>query len=162
MDPLLEQTSPWVRRRRTQRRAPSRFEVWAWSPIVAFRIGLTLGYAAMVYFGVSGFIAGVPAFTLTAPDSWTPIWSGVLVLGGVLGAFGSIGDTMRLRMIELAGSWLLFLTVGSYAAILLILAYGVIGEPDLDRATGGAGLLALGVQPFVRMLWLMSQLGRKK
>ena len=169
MDPLLERTLPAERRRRsypdvprTTTRVPGKFETWAWSPIVAFRIGLTLGYASMIYFGISGLIAGVPAFASTAPEQWTPIWASVLILGGVLGAIGSIGDTMRLRMTELAGSWLLFLSAGTYATILLLLAYGVTGTPDVYRATAGSGLVALGVQPFVRMLWLLSQIGRKK
>lgn len=136
----------------------SRFEKWAWSPITAYRVGLTIGYIAAIYFGLSAFIAGVPAFQLTAPYGWTPIWSLAVVLGGACAAIGSIGDSKGFRRAELAGSWTLFLALGVYAAVLLLLAYGS-GDPD--RAAVGAGFVALGVTPGVRMLWLMSQLNRR-
>lgn len=157
MDPILEHTVPRVRTRTP--RNPTRFERWAWSPIIAFRLGLTVGYLATVYFGVSAFIAGIPAFVLTAPEGWTPIWSVVLVIGGAVGAIGSVSDSKPWTRIELAGAWALFLTLGSYAAVLLFLAYG---QGDSTRAAAGAGFLALGVQPAIRMVWLMSQLGRSK
>jgi hypothetical protein len=139
-------------------RQVSRFERWAWSPITAFRIGLTLGYIGAVYFGISAFIAGVPAFVITAPYGWTPVWAALLVLGGVVAVFGSLSDSRRFRNVELAGAWALFLTLGVYSAVLLALAYGTA---DANRAAVGAGFVALGIQPGVRMLWLMSQLGRK-
>lgn len=164
MDPLLEETAPRPRGRERlnllrQPRTPTRFERWAWSPIIAYRIGLTAGYLATIYFGVSAFIAGVPAFQIAAPGGWTPIWSSILVLGGAVAAFGSIADGHVFRRVELVGSWALFLTLGGYAAVLLVLAYGA---GDVNRAAVGAGFVALGIQPGVRMLWLMSQLGRKR
>lgn len=154
MDPILEQTGSRV----AHRRAPSRFERWAWSPISAYRVGLTLGYLATIYFGVSAFIAGVPAFQIAAPSGWTPIWSTVLVLGGAVAAIGSASSSRLFERIELGGAWALFLTLGGYAATLLYLAYS---EGDANRAAAGAGFVALGVAPGVRLLWLMSQLGRK-
>lgn len=136
----------------------TRFELWAWSPILAFRFGLALGYLAMIYFGVSAFIAGIPAFELTAPTGWTPIWATVVTIGAMLGAIGSISDRHIFRRLELAGAWSLFITVGIYAVVLLLLAYGA---GDAGRAAVGAVLVAVGVAPAVRMVWLMSQLGRK-
>lgn len=164
VDPLLEETGPRPRGRDRvsllrQPRQPTRFERWAWSPIIAYRIGLTLGYITTIYFGVSAFIAGIPAFTITAPYGWTPVWASVLVLGGMVASFGSITDGHAFRRIELVGAWALFLTLGGYAAVLLVLAYGA---GDASRAAVGAGFVALGIQPGVRMLWLMSQLGRKR
>lgn len=164
LDPLLEQSAQHTpralaRARRRDPRTPTRFERWAWSPILAFRIGLTVGYLATVYFGVSAFIAGIPAFVITAPEGWTPIWATVLVIGGGVGAIGSVSDHKPWSRIELAGSWALFLTLGSYATVLLFLAYG---NGDASRAAVGAGFVALGVQPAIRMVWLMSQLGRSK
>ena len=70
-------------------RKPSALERWAWSPITAFRIGLTLTYLGAVYFGVSAFIAGVPAFVIAAPDGWTPLWAAALVICSILAAIGS-------------------------------------------------------------------------
>lgn len=157
LDPILEDTVPGRIRRKVER-VPSRFERWAWSPIIAFRIGLTAGYITTVYFGISAFFAGIPAFEFTAPEGWTPIWAAILILGGIVASFGSVADGPRFRRAELGGAVALFLTLGVYSAVLLILAYGV---GDISRAAVGAGFVALAVPPGVRMLWLMSQLGRK-
>lgn len=140
-------------------RTPTRFEQWALSPIAAYRLGLTLSYVAVVYFGVSAVIAGVPAFTIAAPEGWTPIWAAVLVLGGATASIGSAASTKRFERIETVGAWALFLTLATYSVTLLVLAYFA---GDATRAAVGAGFTALGVQPFVRLLWLMSQLGRKQ
>jgi len=139
-------------------RKPSALERWAWSPITAFRIGLTLTYIGAIYFGTSAFIAGVPAFVIAAPDGWTPLWAGVLVIAAVLAAIGSAADTKPFRLMELIGSWALFISLGVYAIVLLFIAYH---DGDATRAAVGAGFVALGIQPGVRMLWLMAQLGRK-
>lgn len=162
MDPILEDTGrPPYDRIRLLRipREPTRFERWAWSPILAYRLGLTLGYLTTIYFGISAFIAGIPAFQITAPEGWTPIWSAILIVGGIIATAGSIADGHVFRRVELVGAWTLFLTLGGYAVVLLILAYG---SGDAGRAAVGAGFVWLGVQPGVRMLWLMSQLGRKR
>jgi uncharacterized membrane protein YhdT len=140
-------------------REPTRFERWAWSPISAYRLGLTLSYIAMVYFGVQAFIAGVPAFIIAAPEGWTPIWASILVLGGIVATIGSAGSSKRFERVETWGAWALFLTLATYAITLLVLAYG---NGDNSRAAVGAGFVALGIMPLVRLLWLMSQLGRKK
>lgn len=144
---------------RNESRLPTRFERWAWSPISAYRLGLTLGYVAMVYFGVQSFIAGVPAFTIAAPQGWTPIWASALIAGGVAAAIGSAASSKRFERIETVGAWILLLTLGTYALTLLWIAYGI---GDQSRAAVGSGFIALGVQPLVRLLWLMSQLGRKQ
>lgn len=157
IDPLVEMTAPHVRRaaRRAQReRTPSRLERWAWSEIPAYRLGLTLGYAVMIYFGISAFIAGVPAFDIAAPEGWTPIWAAVLVLGGAVGITGSINDKPRLRAIELVGSSLLSLTLVTYAGTILAIAYGV---GDSGRAAAGSGFVGLAVPPVIRMLWLIAK-----
>lgn len=146
--------------RQREKRHPSRLERWAWSEIPAYRLGLTLGYAGTIYFGISAFIAGVPVFEITAPSGWTPIWSGILILGGILGSVGSIAETKRFRRIELVGSWAIFLTLSVYAASLLFIAYAV---GDTSRAAVGSGFVGLAVPPGIRMLWLVTkaQLGRK-
>lgn len=141
------------------KRVPSRFEQWAWSPISAYRVGLTLTYAATVYFGVSAIVAGVPAFTIAAPNGWTPIWGSVLVLGGAVAAIGSTSSSKRFELVETFGAAALFLTLGGYSGTLLTLAYGA---GDSNRAAIGAGFLALGIPSFVRLLWLLTQLGRKQ
>lgn len=147
------------RRKKRKDRKLTRFEVWAWSPIAAFRVGLTTTYLATIYFGISALIAGVPTFNILAPNGWTPIWAGVLVLGAMVGSIGSISDSHLFRRIELGGAWALFVTIGIYAVCLLILAYA---HGDTNRAAAGSGFVVLATAPGVRMLWLMSQLGRSK
>lgn len=162
IDPLLEQTTDRPRgralarahRRSDRERIPSRFERWARSKIVSFRVGQTMLYAGTVYFGIQAFITGVPAFDIAAPEGWTPIWAVLLVVGGAVASLGSVSDEKVFEVIELVGVWLLFLTLGCYAIVLLYLGYGL---HDNGRATVGSGFLVLSLPAFVRMLWLMSQ-----
>lgn len=136
------------------------FRDWASSQVAAYRVGLVLGYLAMVYFGTSAFIAGIPSFEFTTPRGWTPIWASMVVVGGLIGGIGSLRAgteplTREIRVfnrIELAGAILLFLTLSTYATILLILGYGY---GDAGRSSIGAGFVALGIHPSVRMVWLV-------
>lgn len=145
-------------RQRIKRRMPTRFEVWAWSPVISFQVGLTATYVAMIYFGVSAFIAEVPAFRDTAPDGWSIYWATALVIGSIFASFGSISRMKWFERAELFGATLISLTVGSYAAVTLFLAY-IVG--DADRATSGAGFVVLAIPTLVRMMWLASQSLRK-
>lgn len=136
------------------------FKEWASSQVAAYRVGLVLGYLAMMYFGGQAFYAGIPTFTFTTPYGWTPIWAGAVVIGGFVGGIGAIraGEEPVRRLtkvfngIELSGAILLFLTLGTYAAILLVIGYGY-GDPG--RQSIGSGFVALGVPPFIRMIWLL-------
>lgn len=133
------------------------FETWAWSPITAYRIGLTLSYFAVGYVGVSAAVAGIPVFDLTAPSGWNVLWGVVVTGAAALAAIGSITD--RLRWLETIGASLTFAMLVSYASALLVVAYGA---GDANRAAVGAVVLALGLQPGMRLLWLLSQLGRRR
>ena len=114
----------------------------------------------MIYFGASALIAGIPTFEFTTPMGWTPVWATAVILGGLIGGLGSIRAgsepvTRAVRVynrIELAGAILLFLTLGTYATLLLIIGYGF---GDAGRASIGAGFIALGMHPTVRMIWLI-------
>lgn len=160
MDPLLEDSIPANKARNLaasmrRPRTPTRFEVWAFSPILAFRIGLTVAYVAMVYFGVSAFVAGIPAFTETAPHWWTPAWAAAVSVGGAIATIGSAHSSRMFEHFELAGTTILFVTLGTYSAVLHVLAYG---DGDSSRVAVAAGFFALGAIPGIRMLWLMSRL----
>src|SRR6478735_4126606 len=134
MDPLLEQTDhstahrrAVIRRRRDReirrRRQQSRFEQWAWTEIPAYRLGLLLSYGFAIYFGISAFIAGVPAFNIAAPEGWTPVWSILLIVSGPIGLIGIARDTPKFQVTELFASAVQSLTLITYAGTLLILAY---------------------------------------
>jgi hypothetical protein len=165
LDKLLERTGPRPasipKPKRVSRRKPFTVSLqeWAGSQVAAYRVGLLLGYAAMIYFGASALVAGIPSFQFTTPEGFTPIWSVGVVLGGFIAAVGSLKagsepmtkDVIRFNRIELTGAILLFLTLGTYAVILLILGYRF---GDNGRASIGAGFVALGVHPTIRMFWL--------
>ena len=134
---------------------------WASSQVATYRVSLVLGYLAMMYFGGSAFVAGIPVFQLTTPDpaSFNVVWSSIVIVGGLVAGIGAIRAgtepvTREVRVfnrIELVGSTLLFVTLFTYAGLLLTLGYT---QGDNGRATVGAGFVALGIHPFIRMLWL--------
>jgi hypothetical protein len=134
------------------------FGLWAWSPIISFQVGLTVGYAAMVYFGVAALIAPPAAFKFTSPGLYALGWAVALTLGAVAAGFGSISRHRWFELAETAGASLLTLTIGSYASLLHWAAYAV-GDPD--RVAPAAAVTALAIPVIVRTMWLYSQLLRK-
>lgn len=140
------------------RRKPTRFELWAWSPVISFQIGLTAGYAALVNFGITGLIASPPSLDLTTPGWYGGYWASALIVGAVLAAIGSIGRKKWWSRIETVGATLLTLTIGSYALIVQFVAYGL---GDADKIAAGAGYTALAIPIIIRCMWLYSQLLRK-
>lgn len=160
IDPVLEQSLPRPDRDQQLRmirgeREPSRWWRWAWSQVSAFRVGLTVGYIGFLYYGVAALVAGVPAFRTTAPEPFALGWPVLVIVGAVVGIIGSIRDSKPFERIELAGAWLLFLTLFTYAAVLHFIAYTV---GDVDRASIAALVFFAATIPGVRMLWLMSRL----
>jgi len=163
LEALLEQT--WRRPTRRDRpkpppRSQTWFGRWALSQVAAYRYGLVLTYVGMIYFGASAFAAGIPVFDITAPHGWTPVWSSVVMVGGFIAAIGSLraGEEpitkviKRFNRTELVGSIMLFLTLGTYAFVMLYLGYG---HADISRQAVGAGFVALGIHPTIRMIWLI-------
>lgn len=140
------------------RRQPTRFEVWAWSPIVSFQVGLTAGYLALIYFGISALISSPPSFTATTPQGWSWLWSVGLVTGSVLASLGSISRHRWFGRLETIGSSLVSLMVGSYALLLMWLAHAA---GDAGMVASAAGFVALAVPLVIRTVWLYSQLLRK-
>lgn len=178
LDGLLSQTlpprnHPKPHTRAARRQTPAiiaswsksgRIRRWAASPVAAYRLGLMIGYWAMMLVGGSAITFGIPVFDRTTPDGWTPIWGTIVIISGLVAAVGSLragtsveeGKSLKevklFNYIEMAGAIGLFLTLGTLAALLLILAYGYGYSED---ATRGAAFVALGVQPAVRLLWLL-------
>jgi len=134
------------------------FGLWAWSPIISFQVGLTAGYAALIYFGVAALYASPPSFENTSPDGWAWGWAIGLVVGAMIAVVGSISRNKKFEITETVGASLLTLTVGSYVGLLHWVAYAA---GDADRVAGAAGFTALAVPIIVRTMWLWSQLLRK-
>jgi len=151
-------TAPKPSSRSRQRRRPTRFEVWAWSPIKSFQVGLTTGYIALIFFGISSIIAAPASLGYTSPAGWTGFWSVALVIGAIVASVGSISRLKLFERAETVGATLISLTVGSYALLLLFLAYAL---GDTTKIATGAGFAALAVPVIVRTMWLYSQLLRR-
>jgi hypothetical protein len=135
----------------------SRMAIWAWSPVIVLRVALVSVYLLYVYASVIAFVAGVPVFTLTAPEGYTPIWAFLLGAAAVVSAIGSLTD--RWQKIE---KWA---TLGLSALLLgYIGGVNIVGfvEQDLDRQFIGVITLIAGVLPFTRFVYLAAQSGKKK
>lgn len=165
VDALLERTIPRPKvadppTKNLMRPALLLIRDWASSQVAAYRVGLILGYLGMIYFGASALTTGVPVFSFTTPEGWTPIWACAVIAGGFVGGMGALRagaepitkDIKVFNWIELVGAVLLFLTLGIYASVLLYIGY-VYG--DIGRISNGSGFVALGVNPAVRMVWLI-------
>lgn len=141
-----------------EQRQLSRFEIWAWSPITSFQVGLTAGYIALIYFGISSLIASPPSFQDTSPEGYAWFWALGLFFGAIIASLGSVSRNKYFEWAETVGASILSLTVGSYALLVLVIAYGL---GDTGRIAGGAGFTALAVPILIRTMWLFSQLLRK-
>lgn len=157
MDPLLEETRPPAVTGPVELPAAvipttTRFGRWLLSELPAYRLGLLLGYAGMIYFGISALIAGVPAFDIAAPHWWLWVWAPALILSGPIGLFGVLKDTYTFWKIELVAAILQTGTLFIYSGTLLFLAYG---EGNEQRAAVGAGFVCLTIPPLIRMVLLL-------
>lgn len=160
-DAVAFQTMPKPPRIAPRKRARqlSRFEIWAWSPVISFQVGLTAGYFALIYFGVAAMFASPPSITMTTPDGYEGFWAAALAGGAALSALGSVAQRSKVfQRIETVGASLLSLTVGSYASIMTWLAYA---DGEYDRIAASAGFVALTIPIIIRTMWLYSQLLRK-
>lgn len=160
-DDAAFKTMPHPPRKRLvgSRLPPTRFELWAWGEVISFQIGLTAGYIGLVYFGIASIAASVPSIQQTSPRGFTLVWAIALVVGAVIAAVGSISRRPTFMHIELLGSGLVSLTVGSYAVIITVVAF-LLG--DTGRISASAGFTALAIPLIIRTLWLASQALRKR
>ena len=138
-------------------REPTRFELWAWSPVIIFRVALISVYLICIYCGVMSVIAGVPVFDMTAPAGWHTLWGALLCLAAIVSAVSAIDD--KWQVVERWASMLLSGLLLAYAGSLNYVAY-VSG--DLDRMFVGGVAVGLLVVPACRFGWLASRAGTRK
>lgn len=135
----------------------SRFAVWAWGPAIVLRVALFGTYLLYVYAAVIAFLAGVPIFTLTAPEGYAAPWAIGVGLAAAVATVGSMSD--RLQKVEL---------FSTLALSGLLLAYiggmNLVGflEGDLDRQFVGVIALIAGGLPFTRFIYLAAQSGKTR
>lgn len=139
------------------RRQPTRFEVWAWSPVIVLRIALVAVYIGYVYVSVIAFIAGVPVFRLTAPEGYTSVWAVFLGASAVVAAVGSITD--RWQRVEKWSALVLAALMSAYVAG--INAIGFAGG-DLDRQVVGGVAFIAWILPAIRFAYLAAQSGKRR
>lgn len=141
---------------RRARRSRSRFETWAWSPVIVLRVALVATYLLYVYAAIIAFVAGIPVFSLTTPEGYTSIWAVLLGVSALISAVGSVAD-----------HWDRIERWASLALSSLMLAYvgglNIVGwvSGDLDRQFVGAIAIIAFVLPVTRFVYLAAQSGKR-
>jgi len=138
-------------------RVPSRFETWAWSPIIVLRIALVITYLLFIYLGIISIRAGIPVFDLTALPGYATIWGALLTAAAIVAAVSSIAE--RWEYIERWASLAVSSLYLAYAGAVNIVGF-VSG--DIDRQTVGAALLIGLVLPACRFVYLAAQAGKAR
>lgn len=138
-------------------RKPTKFETWAWSPIIVLRVALVMTYLLYVYAAAIAFIAGIPIFSLLAPEGYTSIWAALLGPSALLSAVGALSDRWH-RTEKWAAMVLTCLLLG-YTGSLNIVAYA---SSDISRQFVGAIALIALVLPGTRFVYLASQTGKTR
>lgn len=137
-------------------RQPTKFEVWAWGPVVVLRFALVSTYMLYIYFAAISFIAGVPAFSLTTIPGYTPVWAFIMGTGAVIAAIGSTAD--KWEHIEKWGALAVTAMMLGYVGTIHVIGF-VTG--DINRQAVAAALTLGLVLPAVRFVWLAAQTGKK-
>lgn len=140
---------------RSVRRRKSRFEIWAWSPVIVLRVALVITYMLYVYSSVIAFMAGIPVFSLVAWEGYTPIWAVVLGASAVASAVGAISDDWQ-RIEKWSSLVLTSMLIGYVGGLNLV---GFL-EGDLTRQFVGVIALIALVLPATRFAWLAAQSGK--
>lgn len=140
---------------RRARRSRSKFETWAWSPVIVLRVALVSTYLLYVYAAVIAFVAGIPLFSLTAPVGYTSIWAVLLGVSALLSAIGSVAD--HWERLERWASLALSSMMLAYVGGINIVGY-VSG--DLTRQFVGAIAMIAFVLPVTRFVYLAAQSGK--
>lgn len=157
MSSVDETTQQVIRKARRQQRQMTALEQWAWSPVIVLRVALVIVYLLYVYGGVIAFIAGIPIFTLLAPEGYTSLWAAALVPAAVVAAVGSLAE--RWENIE---KWAaLALTALQSGYVVGVNAVGFAGG-DLTRQYVGVLSVIAIVLPATRFVYLAAQSGKKR
>lgn len=138
-------------------RPKSRLGVWIWSPVIVLRVALFAVYAVYVYGAVIAFIAGIPIFTLTAPEGYTSAWAIALAISALLSAIGATSDHWQ-KLEKWSTLVLSALMLGYVGGVNLV---GFL-EMDLDRQFAGAIAIIAVILPVTRFIYLAAQSGKKR
>lgn len=136
----------------------SRFEVWAWSPIIVLRIALVIIYVLYGYASIVAFIAGIPLFdNVVDVTNFTSIWALLMGPAAVVAAIAS--TTHRWETMEKWAALVLTALQSGYV-IGMNTAGFILG--DLDRQYVAAVALIAIVLPATRFVYLAAQSGKGK
>lgn len=138
-------------------RHPTRFELWAWAPVIVLRIALVATYLLGVALAVMAFIAGVPVFDLTAPHGYAAPWAVMLGISAILAAIGGLHDGWA--KLELWAALGFFALALGYVVPIYVIAFTT---GDLNRQTVAVAVTFMLILPASRFGWLAAQSGRKK
>lgn len=141
---------------RREARRISKFETWAWSPIIVLRIALTTIYGVIFYAGIVAIVAGIPLFSLTAPVGYSAPWGAVLAVSALIASIASGHDSWQ-KVEKWAGGVMTVMLSGYVVGINIV---GFVSQ-DPTRQFGGAIAIAAFVLPVTRVIYLAAQTGKK-
>jgi hypothetical protein len=173
-------TPPLIAQWKAEQAKPGWFKKWATSQVAGYRLELIVGYLTLMLFGGAAVAAGIPVFSFTTPAGFAPIWGTLVIVGGFVSAVGALraGEEPQTRTvrvfngIELGGTIALFLTLTTYAVILILIGNGAFAAErvasddtattiaNLARVAVGCAIIALASHPTVRMVWLFFRPGK--
>lgn len=141
---------------RQARRERTRFEIWAWSPVIVLRVALVATYVVYAYASIIAFVAGVPIFDLTTPHGWTPVWATIMGVSAAVSAVGSTSE--RWEKLEMWASGVLASMMLAYVLGLNIVGWA---SGDVTRQFVGAVAIIAFILPVTRFVYLAAQSGKR-
>lgn len=130
---------------------------WHKDPLVVPRWLLTAKYIGFAVLGFLVLLGGLPTLDLLTFEGYTAIWSGVLLLASLWGAYYSLSEEGEKR--EKPGAYAVFILMATWAIAAIVRAIFV--EPDLERLAGAWSVLLISMLPGVRAFGLMKGATKK-
>ncbi len=127
---------------------------WHKDPLVIPRWLLTAKYLSFAVLGFLGFLGGLPTLDLLTFEGYTALWSVVLMLASIWGAYYSLSEAGEQR--EKWGAVVVFAMLFTWAFAAMIRA---VVEGDVGRISGSYSVLVISMLPGVRAWDLLRKTG---
>lgn len=126
---------------------------WHKDPLVVPRWLLTAKYIGFAVLGFLVLLGGLPTLDLLTFDGYTAVWSGVLMLASLWGAYYSLSEEGEKR--EKNGAIVVWAMLTTWA--IAALARALFFEPDVDRLSGAWAVVLISMLPGARAFGLMKR-----
>lgn len=126
---------------------------WHKDPLVVPRSLLTAKYIGFAILGFLVLLGGLPTLDLLTFEGYTAVWSGILILASLWGAYYSLEEAGEKR--EKNGAIVVWAMLTTWA--IAALARAVFFEPDVDRLSGAWAVVLISMLPGARAFGLMKR-----